>query len=215
MIERAFARPALAAVSLLALTCACGAAWAGDDTIASSETASPTTASEVDAIIVTGTRASDVTAATATAPIDVVSAERLTSTGASDLGSALQAALPSVNFPQVTIGSAAGANLNATLRGLAPDQALVLVNGRRQHKSGFVNVKPGTSRGTQAVDLSTLPLSAIARVEVLRDAAAAQYGSDAIAGVINIVLRDAGGSITYRTGYYINEGDGQSNYVRA
>ena len=171
----------------------------------------------VEEIIVTGTRASGVTAATSTAPVDVVSGERLAGSGVADLGQALQTALPSINFPQVTIGSAAGANLNATLRGLAPDQSLVLVNGRRQHKSAFVNVKGGASRGTQAVDLATLPLSAIARVEVLRDAAAAQYGSDAIAGVINVVLREAsdGGAITLRSGYYPKEGDGFSNYLRA
>ena len=94
----------------------------------------------VEEIIVTGTRASGVTAATSTAPVDVVSGERLAGSGVADLGQALQTALPSINFPQVTIGSAAGANLNATLRGLAPDQSLVLVNGRRQHKSAFVNV---------------------------------------------------------------------------
>ncbi|WP_320360210.1 TonB-dependent receptor [Phenylobacterium sp.] len=172
-------------------------------------------ASLVDEVIVTGTSASDLTVRTSATPIDVVSAERIQQTGAADLGQVLQAQAPAVNFPSVTIGSAAGANLNATLRGLAPDQTLVLVNGRRQHKSAFVNVKGGTSRGNQAVDLATIPLSAIKRVEVLRDAAAARYGSDAIAGVINIVLRDEadGGNLTVRAGQY-RDGDGQQAYVR-
>jgi iron complex outermembrane receptor protein len=169
----------------------------------------------VDEIIVTGTSAGDLTKRTSTTPVDVVNAETLTQTGAADLGVALQTAIPSINFPSVTIGSAAGANLNATLRGLAPDQALVLINGRRQHKSAFVNVKGGSSRGNQAVDLATIPLSAIERVEVLRDAAAARYGSDAIAGVINIVLRErpGEGNATLRVGQY-QDGDGEQAYLR-
>src|SRR5690606_26363103 len=98
---------------------------------------------------------------------------------------------------------------------LAPDQALVLINGRRQHKSAFVNVKGGSSRGNQAVDLATIPLSAIERVEVLRDAAAARYGSDAIAGVINIVLRErpGEGNATLRVGQY-QDGDAEQAYLR-
>jgi iron complex outermembrane receptor protein len=172
-------------------------------------------AAALDEVIVTGTSASDLTKRTSTTPVDVVSAETLQQTGAADLGAALQAAIPSVNFPAYTIGSAAGANLNATLRGLAPDQVLVLINGRRQHKSAFVNVKAGASRGNQAVDLGTIPLSAIARVEVLRDAAAARYGSDAIAGVINIVLRESPGegNATVRVGQY-QDGDGEQAYLR-
>lgn len=190
-------------ISAAALTLACAMPALADDT------------GLVDEVIVTGTSTSDLTARTSTTPIDVVGARALQQTGASDLGAALQTAVPSINFPSVTIGSAAGANLNATLRGLAPDQTLVLVNGRRQHKSAFVNVKGGSSRGNQAVDLATIPISAIERVEVLRDASAARYGSDAIAGVINIVLRksETEGNLTLRGGQY-QDGDGQQGYLR-
>jgi len=168
-------------------------------------------APQLDTVVVVGTRRSDVTALESAAPVDVISAEKLQETGAQDLSGALTALSPSFSFPQAPQGAFAGSIAQgASLRGLASDQVLVLVNGKRRHSSanitrqGLVN-----GRGAAAVDLSLIPLAAIARVEILRDGAAAQYGSDAIAGVINIVLKekDEGGSAGYRFGGY-DKGDG-------
>ncbi|MDF0732697.1 TonB-dependent receptor [Pseudomonas entomophila] len=165
----------------------------------------------LDTVVVVGTHRSDVTALQSAAPVDVLSGEQLRETGASDLSSALTALSPSFSFPQAPQGAFAGSIAQgASLRGLASDQVLVLVNGKRRHTSanvtrqGLVN-----GRGAAAVDLSLIPLAAIERVEILRDGAAAQYGSDAIAGVINIVLkeRDDGGNVGYRFGGY-DKGDG-------
>lgn len=165
----------------------------------------------LDTVVVLGTRRSDLTALQSAAPVDVLSAEQLQETGASDLSGALTALSPSFNYPQSPQGAFAGSIAQgASLRGLASDQVLVLVNGKRRHSSanitrqGLVN-----GRGAAAVDLSLIPLSAIKRVEILRDGAAAQYGSDAIAGVINIVLKenDDGGNLGYRFGGY-DKGDG-------
>lgn len=98
--------------------------------------------------------------------------------------------------------------------GLSPDQTLVLINGKRRHVSAFVNNKPFFGRGSNAADLNTIPISAIERVEVLRDGASAQYGSDAIAGVINVVLkeRDSGGEVNTTMGKF-TKGDGFSKNV--
>ena len=168
-------------------------------------------ADRLDTVVVVGTHRSDVTALQSAAPVDVLSGEKLQETGASDLSAALTALSPSFSFPQSPQGAFAGSIAQgASLRGLASDQVLVLVNGKRRHTSanvtrqGLVN-----ARGAAAVDLSLIPLSAIERVEILRDGAAAQYGSDAIAGVINIVLkeRDEGGNAGYRFGGY-KKGDG-------
>jgi iron complex outermembrane receptor protein len=152
-------------------------------------------------IIVTGTRAFDRTAADSLAPIDVLTPKELVSTGAPDLTTALRTLLPSFNFPQPSITDATDATQPAQLRGLAPDETLVLIDGKRQHTTAIVNVNGTIGRGSSPVDLSAIPINAIARIEVLRDGAAAQYGSDAIAGVINIILKggaDHGGaSVTY------------------
>ncbi|GAB7531924.1 TonB-dependent receptor [Pseudomonas sp. 3A(2025)] len=166
---------------------------------------------QLDTVVVVGTRRSDITALESAAPVDVLSGEQLQTTGASDLQTALTALSPSFSFPQSPQGAFAGSIAQgASLRGLASDQVLVLVNGKRRHSSANVT-RQGVvnARGAAAVDLSLIPLSAIERVEILRDGAAAQYGSDAIAGVINIVLkeRDEGGNIGYRFGGY-SKGDG-------
>lgn len=162
-------------------------------------------------VVVVGTRRSDLTALESAAPVDVLSGEQLQETGAQDLSGALTALSPSFSYPQSPQGAFSGSIAQgASLRGLASDQVLVLVNGKRRHTSanvtrqGLVN-----GRGAAAVDLSLIPLAAIQRVEILRDGAAAQYGSDAIAGVINIVLKekDDGGNIGYRFGGY-DKGDG-------
>ncbi len=161
---------------------------------------------ELDAVIVTGTRASDVKARDSAAPIAVISGDTLIATGATDLRDALQRTLPSLTYRAV--GGDLGALTDAVqLRGLSPDDVLVLVNGKRRHTTA--NILLDFDQGAAPVDLDLIPLSAIDHIEVLRDGAAAQYGSDAIAGVINIILKsqDHGGDIEGTTGQYYH-GDG-------
>ena len=156
----------------------------------------------LDAVIVTGTRVADRTVAESTAPIDILTPEALTATGTPELATALSRALPSLNFPRPAINDGTDTVRPAQLRGLSPDHVLVLVNGKRYHPGSLVNVNGSQGRSSSPVDLNTIPISAISRVEVLRDGASAQYGSDAIAGVINIVLKgsDSGGSVNARYG---------------
>ncbi|MCS6986265.1 MAG: TonB-dependent receptor [Sphingomonadaceae bacterium] len=141
-------------------------------------------------IIVTGTRRTDRTVLDSPVPIDVLGSEQLQVRGLTETARALRDLVPSFNFPQPSITDGTDVIRPATLRGLGPDQTLVLVNGKRRHLSALLNINASVGRGTQAVDINMIPAPAIARVEVLRDGAAAQYGSDAIAGVINFQLRD-------------------------
>lgn len=176
------------------------------------DTASPdATVKELDAMIVTGTRASNRTAAESSSPIDIITPEILESTGTTELATALSRALPSLNFPRLAISDGSDAVRPAQLRGLSPDHVLVLVNGKRYHTGALVNVNGTQGRSSSPVDLNTIPISAIKRVEVLRDGASAQYGSDAIAGVINLILKnsDSGGNASIRYGQ-ASAGDGQS-----
>ncbi len=150
-------------------------------------------AEQLDAVLVTGTRAKDRTLLNAPVPVDVLSQEDLQRAVAGDgnLAGALQTLLPSFNFPRQS-NSGGGDHVRAAqLRGLSPDQVLVLVNGKRRHNSAIVNLESKVGKGTNPVDFNAIPLSSIKRIEVLRDGAGAQYGSDAIAGVINIILDDA------------------------
>ncbi|HUH89107.1 MAG TPA: TonB-dependent receptor [Lysobacter sp.] len=167
-------------------------------------------ATTLDQVIVTGTRVSDRTVAESTSPIDIITPEVLQSTGTTELATALSRALPSLNFPRPALTDGTSAIRPAQLRGLAPDQVLVLVNGKRRHTTALLNVNGSQGRGSSPVDLNAIPVSAIERVEVLRDGASAQYGSDAIAGVVNIVLKGAGsgGSIDATYGQY-SAGDGK------
>ena len=161
-------------------------------------------------IIVTGTRRTDRTVANSPVPVDVLSAESLTQTGFTEINRALAQEVPSFNFPQPSITDGTDVIRPATLRGLGPDQTLVLINGKRRHTSALLNINGSVGRGTSAVDINLIPTIALSRVEVLRDGAAAQYGSDAIAGVINFHLRSArgGGRATATYGqYYTNVDD--------
>jgi iron complex outermembrane receptor protein len=169
-----------------------------------------TEARTLDTLIVTGTRATDRTVAESTSPIDVITPEALQSTGTAELATALSRTLPSLNFPRLAISDGSDAVRPAQLRGLSPDHVLVLVNGKRYHSGALVNVNGTQGRSSSPVDLNTIPIAAIDRVEVLRDGASAQYGSDAIAGVINIVLKNdaSGGSAGLRAGQY-SAGDGR------
>ena len=169
----------------------------------------------LDSMIVTGTRVTDRTVAESQSPIDIITPEILQSTGTTELATALSRALPSLNFPRAAINDGTDAMRPAQLRGLAPDHVLVLVNGKRYHPGALVNVNGSQGRSSSPVDLNSIPVAAIERVEVLRDGASAQYGSDAIAGVINIVLKgsDSGGSASVSYGEY-SEGDGGKYQVQ-
>ncbi|MBA2635638.1 MAG: TonB-dependent receptor plug domain-containing protein, partial [Sphingomonas sp.] len=139
-------------------------------------------------IIVSGTRRTDRTVADSPVPVDVISAESLSQTGHTEINRALTQEVPSFNFPQPAITDGTDVIRPATLRGLSPDQTLVLINGKRRHTSALLNINGSVGRGSAAVDINLIPTIALSRVEVLRDGAAAQYGSDAIAGVINFQL---------------------------
>src|SRR5687768_11062986 len=172
--------------------------------------ARPDVPTTLDQVIVTGTRVVDRTVAESTAPIDIITSESLQSTGTTELATALTRLLPSLNFPRLAISDGSDAVRPAQLRGLSPDHVLVLVNGKRYHTGALVNVNGTQGRSSSPVDLNAIPMTSIERVEVLRDGASAQYGSDAIAGVINIVLKsgDSGGNVDARYGQY-SAGDGQ------
>jgi iron complex outermembrane receptor protein len=122
-------------------------------------------------------------------PVDIITRERLAASGYTETAQAIASLTPSFNFPRPTITDGTDTVRPATLRGLGPDQVLVLVNGKRRHQSALVHLNGSIGRGSTGVDLNAIPLSAIDHIEVLRDGAAAQYGSDAIAGVLNIVLK--------------------------
>jgi len=153
-------------------------------------------------VVVTGTRVANRTVLDTTAPVDVISAETLKNSGSTELTQALSMALPSLNFPRPALTDGTDTIRPATLRGMSPDQTLVLVNSKRRHASSLVNVNGSIGRGSAAVDLNTIPTAIVKSVEVLRDGAAAQYGSDAISGVVNMRLRTdrTGGEATVNYG---------------
>jgi iron complex outermembrane receptor protein len=159
-----------------------------------------------DAIIVTGTRRTDRTVADSPVPVDVISGDELLNSGTTETNKLLNQLVPSFNFPQPSLTDGTDSLRPATLRGLAPDQVLVLVNGKRRHQSALVNLNGSVGRGSTAVDLNTIPPLAIERLEVLRDGAASLYGSDAIAGVINIQLKKGiGGRAQATFGKYVTQ----------
>lgn len=172
----------------------------------------------IESVVVVGTRSIGRRALQAPVPIEVVNREQLSLTGQSETGRVLQMLVPSFNFPSSTISDGTDALRPATLRGLGPDQVLVLVNGKRRHKSALLHVNSSVGRGTAGTDFNAIPAAAIERIEVLRDGAAAQYGSDAIAGVINIVLKEdvnTGDANIYWGETYEDDGDtwiGNGNY---
>ncbi|MCW2404636.1 iron complex outermembrane receptor protein [Sphingobium sp. B1D7B] len=158
-------------------------------------------------IVVTGTRVAGRTRLDTTSPVDVLSGEALRGQGTAELGQALANVAPSINFPRSSAVDATDSIRPATLRGLSPDQTLVLVNGVRGHTSALLNTNGSVGRGAAAFDLNTIPTIALESVEVLRDGASAQYGSDAIAGVVNLRLREArsGGGATLGYGQYVTD----------
>jgi len=160
-------------------------------------------------IIVTGTRTTNRTVANSPVPVDVIGSEQINNSGQTETNRILNTLVPSFNFPSPAIADGSDALRPATLRGLGPDQTLVLVNGKRRHVSALLNINGTIGRGSAAVDLNLIPGIAISRIEVLRDGAAAQYGSDAIAGVINVQLKNAshGGRASITFGKYFTTVD--------
>ena len=158
-------------------------------------------ADEPEQIIVTGTRAAGRTVLDSPVPVDVLTGQSLRQSGfQGEVAQSLQLLTPSLNFPRQSTSGAGDTVRAAQLRGLSPDQTLVLVNGLRYHNTSVINIDAKIGRGTTPVDLNTLPLNAIGRVEILRDGAGAQYGSDAIAGVVAFQLDRAAGTtadVTY------------------
>src|SRR5579863_2604407 len=168
-----------------------------------------TAASEAETVIVTGTRVQGMTAADSAAPITVLGTDALTKgTGSTDLRQALGQTVPSFTAQQFG-GDTANLTLSAALRGLSPNDTLVLVNGKRRHYTGNLHVDAGGfAAGSSAADLSFIPEAAIDHVEVLLDGAAAQYGTDAISGVANTILKkkSSGGQLSGTAGDYYNRG---------
>jgi iron complex outermembrane receptor protein len=169
---------------------------AGDDTL--------------EELIVTGVRGEARSVTDSTVPVDVLGADEFANQGDTDLSNLLRNVVPSYNVNAQPISDAATIVRPANLRGLAPDHTLVLINGKRRHRAAVIYwLGNGVADGAQGPDISAIPSSALKRVEVLRDGAAAQYGSDAIAGVINFILNDAdeGASVEARYGgYYAGDG---------
>ena len=146
--------------------------------------------------------------------VDSIGSETMQATGQTEVGRMLQSLAPSFNFSSSSISDGTDALRPATLRGLGPDQTLVLVNGKRRHQASLIHINTSVGRGTAGTDMNAIPAASIKRIEVLRDGAAAQYGSDAIAGVINIVLDDdsEAGHFGVSVGEF-SEGDGQTTNV--
>jgi iron complex outermembrane receptor protein len=168
-------------------------------------------------IVVTGTRTEGRTATESMVPVDVISAEEFLNQGDTDVTTLLRTIAPSFNVNTQPISDAATVVRPANLRNLAPDHTLVLVNGKRRHRAAVIYwLGNGVADGAQGPDISAIPAIALRQVEVLRDGASAQYGSDAIAGVMNFMLKDAseGGSVEVRTGAN-TAGDGDAISVAA
>ncbi len=167
---------------------------------------------EIEEIVTLGTRGKPRSATDSPAPVDVISGEDFANQGGTDISDLIRNVVPSYNVNAQPISDAATIVRPANLRGLAPDHTLILVNGKRRHRASVITwLGNGISNGSQGPDISAIPAMAIKSLEVLRDGAAAQYGSDAIAGVMNFVLKDAdeGGSVEVRYGQY-SAGDGQA-----
>lgn len=172
-------------------------------------------AEDVERIAVVGSRSAPRSVADSPVPIDIVGADELGKNASTDMLDMLQAAVPSFNVRQQPISDAASFIRPVNLRGLSSDSTLILLNGKRRHRASVIAFQGGgVNDGAQGPDISVIPSVALKQVEVLRDGAAAQYGSDAIAGVMNFVLKDDsdGGSISARYGEYY-EGDGEQVVV--
>ena len=169
---------------------------------------------KLEEVVVVGSRVPTRSAQDSPVPIDVIDGKSMRNYGVRDMNSLLRATVPSYNVGQQALSDAATLVRPANLRGLPPDSTLILVNGKRRHRSSVITfLGGGLSNGAHAPDLAAIPAIALKRVEVLRDGAAAQYGSDAVAGVMNFELKDApdSGTVEARWGkYYAGDGDTRS-----
>jgi len=182
---------------------------------AEAQTEAQATEKKIEQIAVVGSRGAPRSVAESAVPIDIIGGEDLARSGNTDMLELLKGAVPSLNAHTNPISDAASLIRPANLRGLSADSTLVLVNGKRRHRASVITfLGGGINDGSQGPDISVIPSIALKQVEVLRDGAAAQYGSDAIAGVMNFVLKDNddGGSFEVRTGEYY-EGDGASTQI--
>jgi len=188
------------------ISAAASPGWAQTTVAAAAETPAAA-AQDLAEVIVTGTRQAGLKVADSPAPVQVVGAEALAKTGQVDLRLGLAELVPSFTA-QAFGGDASNLTLSARLRGLSPNDTLVLVNGKRRHTTANFGVASGAFQGSAAADLNFIAPASISRIEVLTDGAAAQYGTDAIAGVINIILKDKdkGGGVTATGGQYFDGG---------
>lgn len=184
-------------------------ALAADADVDSSKT---TADNRLSTVVVVGNRGQARTLADSPAPVDVISSKQLEATGQGDLTRALSRVLPSLNLPASSGFGSTSVVRPISLRGLNGDQVLVLVNGKRRHNSALLNNGTYLNSGSQPVDLDMIPTALVDHVEVLRDGASAQYGSDAIGGVINVVLKqtDHGGRLATTYGQNYENGDGET-----
>ena len=169
----------------------------------------------VEKIAVVGTRSAPRSIGDSPVPIDIIGGEELEKSGNTDMLELLKGSVPSFNVHQNPISDAASLVRPANLRGLPSDSTLILLNGKRRHRASVIAfLGGGINDGAQGADISVIPSIALKQVEVLRDGAAAQYGSDAIAGVMNFQLKDAseGGKFEVRHGQYY-EGDGDTTQI--
>jgi iron complex outermembrane receptor protein len=196
-LRHSYAPLSLPATPLRAIVLACAmlgapSAWAQNaQSNASTGNSAETAGASIDQVTVVGSRARNRTVFDSSVPIDRFGAREVSnalSTG--DVGAALQNLSPSINFPRIESSGASDSVRGIQLRGLAPDQVLVLINGKRRHTSAVLDTESSFA-GTVPVDINAIPPNAIDHIEILRDGAGAQYGSDAVAGVINIVLKKA------------------------
>ncbi|MBC5839634.1 TonB-dependent receptor [Flavobacterium muglaense] len=164
----------------------------------------------LDEIVIVGSRTAPRSNTTSALPIDVVSSKDLASTGQATFDKALQYKIPSFNTVQTPVNDATSLLDPYEIRNMGPSRTLILINGKRKNMSSLVYTQTSPGRGETGADISAIPTDAIERVEILRDGASAQYGSDAIAGVMNIILKKStnGGSVTVRTGI-TGQGDGE------
>ena len=190
-----------------------GAAWGQSAPDLTAAPADEQSSAKTDIIVITGTRTEGRSVADSPVPVDVLTAEAIEDISFADTNDILKTLVPSYTIARQPISDGATFIRPAALRGLASDKTLVLVNSKRRHRAALVSI--GGS-GTQGPDIATIPASALKSVEVLRDGAAAQYGSDAIAGVMNFILKDAptGGEIQFQAGGY-KEGDGEDILIAA
>ncbi len=195
------------------IVCISALGWVPGVAAEKHETGSAAAPLVLEEVVVVGTRFQERSITDSPVPVDVIRRDEILKTGQLEVGRVIQRLIPSFNFSSSSISDGTDSLRPATLRGMGPDQVLVLVNGKRRHGSALIHINRSVGRGTAGTDLNAIPLGAVKRIEVLRDGASAQYGSDAIAGVINIVLKDdveGGVRASYGTTY---EGDGDQYVV--